>query len=213
MIESLRHWLQHRVDQWRTTSTMLRGLPVTLYNTRPDVDTREVLRRLEAALGLIELHTPHYFRHLRRDFSRVLVTRYACRGAFFPGDGTCLVELTFLVNPAFSLPQLAATILHEAMHARLHRLGFPLDRADRARQERFCRRAEIEFGNLVPGGEPVVQRALASLEASDEHVAPDMDPRLAQQRVAEADIEALAVPSWLKRALQRRHAPPSDSEP
>ena len=65
---------------------------------------------------------------------------------------SCLVELTFAVNPDFSDAEVAATILHEAMHARLHNLGFPLEMADRARQERFCRRAEIEFGSLVPGG-------------------------------------------------------------
>jgi hypothetical protein len=61
---------------------------------------------------------------------------------------------------------------------------------DRARQERFCRRAEIEFGQLVPGGEPVVDRALQSLSLGDADVAPDIDWRLAAKRVAEADQRA-----------------------
>ena len=75
--------------------------------------------------------------------------------------------------------------------ARLDRLGFPLEMDDRARQERFCRRAEIEFGRLVPNGERVVERAQWSSDLSDEDVAPMIDPILAAQRIAEVDREAL----------------------
>jgi hypothetical protein len=175
-----------------TTITMLRGVPVYVFNSRPEIATDDVLRRLDESLGLIERYVPHHFRHLARDFSRILVQRYACRGAYLPDQGACLVELTFTVNPDFSAAQIAATILHEAMHARLHRLGFPLEMADRARQERFCRRAEIEFGHAVPGGAPIVERALESLAAPDDEVAPRVDPVLAAQRVVQADREALA---------------------
>lgn len=173
-----------------TTAATVRGLPVLVHNTRPDVDTGDVLRRLDEALGLIERYVPHHFRRLRRDVDRVLVQRYACRGAYLPEGHTCLVELTFAVNRDFSPSQIAATILHEAMHARLHRVGLPLAMADRARQERFCRRAEIEFGRAVPDGGPIVERALAAVHLPDEDVAPVIDPVLAAQRVAEADRRA-----------------------
>ena len=175
-----------------TTTATIRGLPVLVQNSRPDIATADVLRRLDESLGLIERYVPHHFRRLARDFSSILVQRYACRGAFIPDQGVCLVELTFTVNPEFSPAQIAATILHEAMHARLHRLGFPLEMADRARQERFCRRAEIEFGRAVPGGTAIVERALAGLELRDDEVAPVIDPALAAQRVAQVDREALA---------------------
>jgi hypothetical protein len=173
-----------------TTTATIRGLPVVVQNSRPDIATDDVLRRLDESLALIARYVPHHFWRLARDFSRILVQRYACRGAYMPDQGTCLVELTFTVNPEFSAAQIAATILHEAMHARLHRLGFPLEMADRARQERFCRRAEIEFGQAVPGGAPIVERALASLELSDHDVAPVVDPMVAAWRVAEVDREA-----------------------
>lgn len=174
-----------------TTTATIRGLPVLVQNSRPDIATADVLRRLDESLALIERYVPHHFRRLARDFSSILVQRYACRGAFIPDQGVCLVELTFTVNPEFSPAQIAATILHEAMHARLHRLGFPLEMADRARQERFCRRAEIEFGRAVPGGAAIVQRALAVLELQDDEVAPVIDPALAARRVAQVDREAL----------------------
>ena len=167
------------------------GIPVIVENTRPDIDTGEVIARLEAALALIERYVPHHFRHLQRDFDHIIVKRFACRGAYFYEQRACLVELTFCVNPDFSDAERAATILHEAMHARLHALGFPLEMEDRARQERFCRRAEIEFGTVVPGGEKVVARAQWSAALEDEEVAPVIDPQLAARRIAEVDRAAL----------------------
>ena len=167
------------------------GIPVVVENTRPDIDTRDVIARLERTLAMIQQYVPHHFRHLQRDFDHIIVKRFACRGAYFHEQRACLVELTFSVNPDFSDAEVAATILHEAMHARLDALGFPLEMEDRARQERFCRRAEIEFGNLVPGGDKVVARAQWTSDLSDEEVAPEIDPAIAAQRIAEVDRAAL----------------------
>jgi len=175
----------HEVSEHR-----IGGLRFVVENTRPDIRTDEVVSRLGEALGLIDRYTPHYGRHLRRDLSGILVKRYACRGAYFFDSRTCLVELTFCVNPTISLSQIAATLLHEGMHARLHALGSRLRSADRAREERFCRRAEIEFGRLVPDGAPIVERALEALALSDEEVAPIVDERLAAERIARADAAA-----------------------
>jgi hypothetical protein len=169
----------------------VRGIAVVVDNTRPDIDTADVLARLDRTLALIESYVPHHFWHLKRDFAYIVVQRFACRGAYFHEQRACLVELTFTVNPNFSDAEVAATILHEAMHARLDQLGFPLEMEDRARQERFCRRAEIEFGQLVPNGERVVERAQWSSDLSDEDVAPVIDPILAAQRIAEVDRQAL----------------------
>jgi hypothetical protein len=166
------------------------GIPVVVDNTRPDISTGNVVARLERSLALIERYVPHHFRHLKRDFAYIVVKRFACRGAYFHEQRACLTELTFTVNPDFSDAQVAASILHEAMHARLHALGFPLEMEDRARQERFCRRAEIDFGLLVPSGERVVERARWTSELSDEEVAPEIDPRIAAERIAEVDRQA-----------------------
>jgi hypothetical protein len=183
-------WLDSLTRRLVTSRHTVRGFPVTVVNTRPDIATSEVIKRLGNALALIEQHTPHYARHLRRDFAGLLVQRYACRGAYFPDSRLCMVELTFCVNDTISEAQIAATILHEGMHARLHALGFPLEMQDRARQERFCRKAEIEFGRLVSGGEAIVDRALQALALEDHDVAPVIDERLAAERVARADAEA-----------------------
>jgi hypothetical protein len=193
-------WLASLSRRLVTSRHTVRGFSVTVVNTRPDIATAEVVGRLGNALALIEQHTPHYARHLRRDFAGILVQRYACRGAYFPDTRLCMVELTFCVNDTITEAQIAATILHEGMHARLQALGFPLEMQDRARQERFCRKAEIEFGRLVPGGESIVDRALQALGLEDRDVAPLIDERLAAERVARADRDARRQKSDRKSA-------------
>lgn len=190
MLEFLKSIFGSR-DSARVSHHVVAGMSVVVNNTRPDIDTGEVVARLERSLALIERYVPWHFRHLRRDFAGIVVQRFACRGAYFHEQRACLVELTFAVNPQFSDAEVAATILHEAMHARLHILGFPLEMQDRARQERFCRRAEIEFGQLVPNGEAVVERARWTADLSDDEVAPEIDPRLAARRIEEVDQAAL----------------------
>jgi len=183
---------------------VVRGLPVTLINTRPDIDSEYVFARLDVALALIEQYQPSHFRRMRRDFSRIQVRRFPCRGAYFPETRICLVELTFVVNREFTPTQVAATILHEAMHARLDNAGVKYEATAAAKHERFCRRAEVEFGMVAPDGGPVVARALASLASADDEVAPVIDWEIAGRRVAQADVDALSAPDWMKRALARR---------
>lgn len=171
----------------------LRGLPVTILNSRPGIQTDQVMERLAAALDLIATHAPHRYRRLRQDLAGFVVKRFACRGAFFPDTRECLVELTFTVNPAHGLPEIAASIVHEATHARVATMCGTLPAEERPREERLCRRAELEFGRVVPGGEVVVQRAQASLLLQDAEVAPAVDWALAARRVAEVDARQSAV--------------------
>jgi hypothetical protein len=181
-------------DEVRGVTRVVRGIRVDVVNTRPDIDTAQVLRRADAVLALVERYQPWRVAHLRRDLARILVQRFACRGAYFPAERTCLLELTFMVNPSFTDAQVAATLVHEGMHARLdrfcERFGVPPFPHRRARHERICRRAELEWGLAVPDGDAIVQRALESLALEDEDVAPVIDWREADRRVAQVDLEA-----------------------
>ncbi|HMI45757.1 MAG TPA: hypothetical protein VK491_06300, partial [Gemmatimonadaceae bacterium] len=64
----------------RATNTVsrhdVRGIPVVIDNTRPDIDTTDVIARLERTLELIERFVPHHFRHLERDFAYIVVQRF-----------------------------------------------------------------------------------------------------------------------------------------
>jgi hypothetical protein len=173
----------------QTQEYEVRGLGVRLTNTRPDIDSRDVLERLGQALDLIARHAPPRFRRLRRDIRGFVVRRFPCRGAFFPHTGECLVELTFTVNPRHTLAEIAASIVHEATHARIAARFGPLPRSCRAREERLCRQAELEFGLVVPEGAAVVERARQALSMTDRDVAPVVDWTEGARRVADVDAE------------------------
>jgi hypothetical protein len=169
---------------------VIHGLPVRIVNTRPDIDTEQVVQRLTLALDLIAAYAPRRYRRLRKDFAGFVVQRFACRGAFFPDSRECLVELTFTVNPRHALPEIAASIVHEATHARVARMCRTRSPEQHAQEERLCRRAELELGLALPDGALVVQRARDSLALADPEVAPAVDWAEAARRVAEVDAEA-----------------------
>jgi hypothetical protein len=91
------------------------------------------------------------------------------------------------VNPRHSLAEIAASIVHEATHARIAAMCGPLPQHQRAREERLCRAAELEFGLAIPDGAVVVERARAALAMADRDVAPEVDWEQAAGRVAAAD--------------------------
>lgn len=187
-------WLRRDPDTPSLEEHVRRGVPVLVHNARPDISTAAALERLDAALGLIEQYAPERFATLTTDFSGILVRRYPCRAAYYPDLGICLIELTFLVHPDITPAQVAASIVHESVHARMGAAGIrDGSKAAAAYEERLCRQAEIEFGNLVPGGAAVVERARAALDLADEEVAPTIDWQLAAERVAEVDRRSLGT--------------------
>jgi hypothetical protein len=171
-------------------SRVVRGVRVTVDNTRPDIETSRVFEKLDGALGVIERYQPHRLRRFRHDVRGIIVKRFACRAAFFHESRECLIELTFAGEGKFSDAQVAASIVHEGVHARLLTMGLSGHPGCEAREERLCRQAELELGLAVPDGEAVIERAMASLTLDDVEVAPNVDWRVAAQRVAEADEAA-----------------------
>jgi hypothetical protein len=172
---------------------VVRGFAVAVDNSaRPDIPPSVVLARLDEALGLIESTQPWRLRHLHQDLNGFLVVRYPCRGAFFPDDRICMTELTFLARTDITAAPVAASIVHEGMHARAHAACRPGQPRDRAHEERLCRRAELDFGRALPAdlGAPVIERALASLELEDQDVAPTIDWNEAQRRQNAIDAAA-----------------------
>lgn len=175
-------------------SRIVEGIRVDVINTRDDIDTERVFRRAESIIRRIREYQPWRLAHIRRDLAGIIVKRYPCRGAYMNGAGVCLLELTFMANEDFSDSQVAACLIHEGMHARLDRLSarygvMPFEQA-RARHERICRRAELDFGLAVPDGLPVVQRASESMMMADDEVAPAIEWDEASRRVAAVDEAA-----------------------
>lgn len=191
-------FLRERLERSMTESRLIHGIRVHVLNTRPDISTERVFRRAEAVLALVEAVQPWRVAHIRRDLGGILSKRFPCRAAYLRETRTCLLELTFMANESFSDAQVAASLVHEATHARLDRRterdGIRSYEADPARHERICRRAELSFGLAVPDGGPVVARALESLAMGDAEVAPTVDWREAFRRAAAADADAMRTP-------------------
>jgi hypothetical protein len=177
-------------EEPRRVRRTISGIDVVLENTRPDISDEDVFSRLGEVLALIEQYAPAKLRRLRKDIAGIDVKRFACRGAFFSETRRVLTELTFVVNRDFTLAEIASSILHEGVHARVHAAGVLRTPASLAKEERLCRATELWWGHTVPNGERVIERANALLTMSDEEVAPIVDWRVAAQRVAEADRQA-----------------------
>jgi hypothetical protein len=173
------------------------GFRVVVENTRPDILTAHVLARLDRALKLIAEVQPTRFRHLQADVARIRVASFPCRGAYLPADRSILTELSFLARESeFTDAIVASSILHEGVHARVARMrrhfGFGHSPADRAREERICRRAEAAFGAALPPalGAPVLARVASMQALTDEEVAPEIDWEAAFAVKAAADKAA-----------------------
>lgn len=169
----------------------VRDFDVVVDNQRADIRTDDVLQRLHDALGLIERYQPWRLRHLHEDLRYFLVIRYPCRGAYFPAERACMTELTFLARTDITAAPVASSVVHEGMHARVHMMG--VGARDPAREERLCRRAELDFGRALPPelGAPVIERAVASLELADAEVAPAIDWSEAMRRQQAVDDQRL----------------------
>lgn len=170
-----------------TTDHFLHDLSVTVANTESRISTDDVVDRLDQALGVIARYAPRRYRRMQGDIAGLVVQRFPCRGAFFPDRRAILTELTFVVNRDFTPAQVAASIVHEATHARVA-ASLRSDVANRRpREERLCRTAELEFGLALPPADrgPVLERARASLALEDEGVAPEIDWDEAWRRTGE----------------------------
>lgn len=196
MIERLLKWIAGPADigslGGNAETHEVRGFRVLVENSRPDISTDEVLARLHDSLALIERYQPWRLRHLERDLKQFLVARFPCRGAYFPEERTCMTELTFLARRDVSPATVASSIVHEGIHARVDLMGVSREDRDRAKEERLCRRAELEFGRALPDelGRPVIERALGTLSLADHEVAPEIDWNEAFDRQQSVDQAA-----------------------
>lgn len=175
--------LRDRYDATRSTRRVIAGVQVWFLNERADIDGAQLEARLAEALALIGRHMPHNLRRLHTDVRCIWVKRWPNRGVFFHDTRIMVIDTTFVVNPTFTLAQVAATILHEGVHARVTAMRVNRRHTSMADEERLCRRTELAFGKLAPGGAPVVARAMEILGMSDEDVAPGIDLAVADAKL------------------------------
>ena len=164
-----------------------------------DIEPEPILRRVEEALHLIKVNDRLRYDRLLRDLERVWVRMVpGGLGRFTESLHACELDRRFVLAETSSADLIAATIVHEAAHARLLRCGIAYEEELRPRVEAVCLRRELAFAAKLPNGEQVrelAERTLA-LCTSQDHWA---DAAFDERNVAE--LRNLGTPEWLVRIL------------
>lgn len=146
------------------------GIDVWVMNDHLHASTEAMFDKVAAALDLVAEVRPWRIGAMQRDFSRIFVRQNTGVRAMFDLERSCVLDTYFVAK--FAPAQVASSIVHEGVHARLRRGGRTMPADLIAWEERLCRRAELGFGLRVPEGEAVVERARSALALSDADVAP-----------------------------------------
>jgi hypothetical protein len=153
----------------------------------------ERISRLQEALALIQQELPVRGASLRRHLSKILVA--AGGGPFYSIPlRACVVDAPLLMTA--STAEIAATVLHEATHARILWWGIGYGKDARRRVETLCVNVELELLARLPNCERIVQSRTASL-ARGWWDAADLDERRAQ------GLAAHGIPNWIVSLFRR----------
>jgi hypothetical protein len=145
------------------------GVPVAISSLRDE----EVLRaRVADALRLMALYAPADLARLRKLMRGIIVSRlYGAHAHWRQSVQVCVLSTHYVLRADTLTEAVAATIVHELMHARLDALGFDYREERQARIERICFRASERFLQKLPESS---QRA-AALQEIEEYLAVDTD--------------------------------------
>ena len=105
-------------------------------------------KRIKFALDLLDGLTPYRTSRMRRDVREVLCVptgRNRALGAYVPIFRSCLIDPWHVLDPETGPLDLAKTIVHESIHARLHHGGIGRAGLSSTRAEAICRRAETDL--------------------------------------------------------------------
>lgn len=169
-----------------------------------DAEAEPRLRRVQDALNLIKTHDPVRYAHLIRDLERIWVTVISGGLAHFdPSIRACVLDERHLLNDANPPERIAASIVHEATHARLWRCGIGYEGEElRARVEAVCFRRERAFAAKLPNGQRNRELADDKLTAyADRGYWTDEAFRTRDAQNVRNALQYLGVPNWLLRVV------------
>jgi len=173
-------------------SGQIDGLPIVFWKNK-EIE----FRRVEEALGLIKKYDRLRYNRLMHDLERIWVVPLSgAVGAFDTFTGSCKLDPRIvLAGPPETI---AAVIVHEAAHARLHRSGIRYEEDERARVEAACTRRELAFAAKLPDGEWAREQAVRYLEscANPEHWS---DASISERHLNAAvqTLRYVGFPDWL----------------
>lgn len=173
----------------RLVSPRRRVLGIELADLSAEESAEPVFARLTEALACIATYDGRTFGRIRRDLRRIVVI--SAGGEFYhPGLRAYVADRERVLTQPVG--ELASAIVHEAVHARLYRLGIRYPPSARARIKHLCTRAAVDFARRLPEPGDLPARIAATLEHPWWS-----DAALHQRRVVQL-VDA-GVPRWLLR--------------
>jgi hypothetical protein len=164
----------------------------------------DAFARIEESLRLIKQYDPLRYDRLLRDVARVWVTLLpGALGQFRQAYKLCALDERFVLADTTRPEQIAATIVHEATHARLMRCGIGYEAELRARVEAICFRRELAFAARLPNGEQVGVEAKSRLIGFTSDYWTNEGFRDREDRGAADALRFLGTPDFLIRAVFR----------
>lgn len=160
-----------QVGLWLSPEQRVHGVQVVVFGGKSEEGA--LVSKIREALTLIAQVDPKRFCRLSRDIEYIACIRavYAL-GQYIDQARACVLDLDYVrrtTDPA----QIAIVIVHEAIHARLHRAGvlFSTERASRI--ERACAREEVRFAKRIPGADQLLEWTKERLRVYSSGNAPD----------------------------------------
>jgi len=176
---------------WLSEATTLHGLRVV--DMTSDRGGRNLFPAVGSALALIEAHDPGRLARMRDDVRRILIVHtHGSAGEYWEHVGAVVLDAQHLQMHGSA--SVAMTLIHEAMHARLARLGQEYTE-DPGGVERLCVEEEIDFASRVPGTERLVEGARLKL-------ATEWWSTTSGERLFSSRLRALGVPRWMRKTLR-----------
>ena len=166
------------------------GIPVGTFLAFAEQKERHI-PKVTAALDLIRRVEPHRYQRMLRNVRAIhlLGTRYYALGAWYAPLRMIDLAEDWVEDPNTSPEDIAATLVHEATHARLTQFGY--SEALRARVERICHYQEAVFASRLGNGEQLVAAARRAM---------DRDGASYSSATRRTDrlkaLRALGMPSW-----------------
>lgn len=176
----------------------LHRLRVAVWMLSTSKEKALAFHKLDSALMLIETYAPGKIKALQMDVRSILIVGLPIfRGRYIHKQRMIELQIEYVLDAQTTPASLACTLVHEAQHARLCRLGFGYEEPIRGRIERLCFRAERNFARLLPKCEKLAAEAEAWMQA-------DLEPVFSKEAIRQAGLEALGnlgCPDWIIKTM------------
>jgi len=169
-------------------------------------DAREDLYfdRVDEALDLIARFAPATLDEIRHRFTGILVfgTERFRLAHWNNNAKLCIITGPHLANSAAAPEEVAMTLVHESMHARLSGAGVSYREGRRAPIEVICAMAELAFARRVPNLTPLVRACEQRIERWSLGGEETWSNQARRDNTLE-HIRKSGVPGWLVTVLDR----------